>query len=346
MRIHSRISLLAAITAASALSLGAQGVVSVKAGIDSVDVLQGRLRTVQVEIIQDASVSGGRWNIDVAAQPAAPGQEAAPAVLELTPGVELHTKGTPDTTALGNGRLQITRTLLVQPFDSGDVVLPPFEYVVGADTFRSNPLAMKVYTADVDSMTTIHALAPAIAAPSHFWDWVPDWIADYWWAYLLCLVVLAGAYVGWRIYSRGGLKALAKPAPKPVPPYERAINSLRTLRERKLCERGQEREFYTELTEILREYLEGRFGINAMEMTSTQIKNAVRANSTTARSSAQMNEILEMADFVKFAKMRPLPEDNQRTYAQAVNFVENTKPEDPAAAATASASSTSTEIKS
>jgi hypothetical protein len=111
-----------------------------------------------------------------------------------------------------------------------------------------------------------------------------------------------------------------------VPPYERAIAELETLRTRQLCERGQEREFYTELTEILREYLEGRFGINAMEMTTTQIKTAVRSNSTTAASGTLMNDVLEMADFVKFAKMRPLPEDNVRSYAQALNFVENTKP--------------------
>lgn len=329
--------------ASVALLLGAvgsvaQSPVSIKARVDSVDVLQGRLRTVDVEIVQDASVKDGRWTVDIPA--AAAGHDKAPRVIELVSGVELHTKGIPDTLDLGNNRIQINRRLLIQPFDSGDVVLPGFEYIVGADTFRSNALALKVYTADVDTMTTVHALAPAINAPRHFWDWVPDFIADYWWIYLLCIVAVAGVYFGWKIYHKGGIGRLVKPAPKPVPPYERAMNELENLRSRKLCEKGQEREFYTQLTEILREYLEGRFGINAMEMTTTQIKAAVRSNSTTARSSAQMNEILEMADFVKFAKMRPLPEDNVRVFTQSVNFVENTKPEEmPAEDASAQASS-------
>ncbi len=306
--------------------------VSLTARIDSVEVMQGGLRLIEVEVVQPASVAGS-WGVDLLTR-AAKGPDGAASPknvsrpVELAPGVELHTKGMPDTTVLGNDRLQINRQMLIQPFDSGDVVIPGLEFIVGQDTFRSNPVALKVYTPDeqVDTMTTVHDMMDTVAAPRHFWDWVPGWIADWWWLYLLCIVVIAGAATAWYVYHRGGLKVLVKPAPKPMPPYEKAISQLEVLRNRKLCEKGQEKEFYTELTEILRQYLEGRFGINAMEMTTTQIKAAVKANSTTRDMSAQMNQILEMADFVKFAKMRPMPEDNVRTFNHAIGFVENTKP--------------------
>ena len=98
------------------------------------------------------------------------------------------------------------------------------------------------------------------------------------------------------------------------------------LKQRQLCEKGQEKTYYTELTEILRQYLEGRFGINAMEMTTPQIKRAVRATVPAEAAPGLMNEVLEMADYVKFAKMRPLPEDNVRAFEQAIKFVENTRP--------------------
>lgn len=310
--------------------------VSVTARIDSVEAMQGSLRMIDVEIVQDAATKG-TWGVDLlSAQAHLASQNSGKNTrqpVELASGVELHTSGRPDTLHLGNNRMQINRRLLVQPFDSGDVVIPGLTYIVGSDTFTSNPLALKVYTpdAEVDSMTTVHDMMPAVAAPRHFWDWVPDAIADWWWLYLLGIAATAGAWFGWKIYRRGGLKSLVKHAPAPVPPYERAITQLEVLRNRKLCEKGMEKEFYTELTEILRQYLDGRFGINAMEMTTTQIKAAVRANSTTRDMSAQMNQILEMADFVKFAKMRPMPEDNVRTFSHALSFVENTRPApDPA----------------
>lgn len=308
---------------------GAQ--VSVTAKLDSVEAVQGGLRLLDVEIVQPAGAEGS-WVIDRMTADARQGEGRRAMPVEIAPGVELHTKGAPDTTKLDNGRIQINRQLLIQPFDSGDVIIPGLQFIVGADTFRSKDLALKVYTPDVDTMTVVHDMLGTVAAPSHFWDWVPDWIADYWWVYLLAIIVIAGAVTGWYLYHKGGLKALVKPAPKPVPPYEKAISQLEILRQRKLCEKGQEKEFYTELTEILRQYLEGRFGINAMEMTSTQIRQAVKANSTTRDMSAQMNQILEMADFVKFAKMRPLPEDNVRTFSHAMQFVENTKPLPEAAA--------------
>ena len=119
----------------------------------------------------------------------------------------------------------------------------------------------------------------------------------------------------------------AASAPKPVPPYERAIDELNKLRGEKLCENGQEKEFYTRLTDILRTYLHGRFGVNAMEMTSTQIRHAIQSNEETRLSKANMERVLETADFVKFAKVRPLPDDNVKAFNSAIQFVEDTKPQ-------------------
>lgn len=300
--------------------------VQVTARIDSVDVMQGALRKIDVEVIQPEGMNL-RWLTDGERQ--ADGHQAA-AITEVIPGVEVNSSTTVDTVALGNGRLQLNRTVLIQPWDSGEFVIPGIALVAGTDTFRSNNMAIKVYTANIDTMTTIHSWAPAVAPRRHFWDWVPDWIADYWWAYLLGLVAIGAGIAAYVIHRRGGLKNLVAPKEKPIPPYEKAITELQTLRTRQLCEKGREKEYYTELTEILRQYLEGRFGINAMEMTTTQIKRSVRESVAEHEAAAYMNEVLEMADYVKFARMRPMPEDNVRAMSQAVNFVELTKPADPA----------------
>ena len=64
-----------------------------------------------------------------------------------------------------------------------------------------------------------------------------------------------------------------------------------------------------------------------MEMTSTQIRNILQANEETRLSKRNMDQVLETADFVKFAKVRPLPEDNTRSFNSAMQFVEDTKPQ-------------------
>ena len=61
-------------------------------------------------------------------------------------------------------------------------------------------------------------------------------------------------------------------------------------------------------------------------MTSTQIRRSLRENADTKMSEKYMSRILEIADFVKFAKIRPLPEDNASAYKSALQFVEDTKP--------------------
>ncbi|MDE7396247.1 MAG: cell wall anchor protein, partial [Muribaculum sp.] len=119
-----------------------------------------------------------------------------------------------------------------------------------------------------------------------------------------------------------------------LPPYELAVKQLNELKSEKLCENSREKEYYTRLTDILRIYLETRFGINAMEMTSTQIMRSVRSHDTTKPSAALMKQILEIADFVKFAKVRPLPDDNVKSFNQALQFVEATRPEPETAEST------------
>ena len=82
--------------------------------------------------------------------------------------------------------------------------------------------------------------------------------------------------------------------------------------------------YFTELTDILRLYLYRRFGINAAEMTSRQILASLKKNKDTQDKRVYFRQILDMADFVKFAKVRPLPEDNVKAYAVEE---ENTDPQ-------------------
>ena len=99
------------------------------------------------------------------------------------------------------------------------------------------------------------------------------------------------------------------------------------MRDSKLWQQGQEKQYYTRLVDILREYIDSRFGINAMEMTSAEIIRALKSNQDMREVNNYLNDILSMADFVKFAKMRPMPDDNERVMRRAFDFVELTRPQ-------------------
>jgi hypothetical protein len=239
--------------------------------------------------------------------------------------VEIADKPKPDTTSLGNNREQINRDLILQAFDSGLYVLPPVAYIVGRDTFESNPLSLKVLPVPVDTTRDIIGIKPVETVPFKLFDWVPDWMADYWWAWLLALLLIAGSlyyYFKWYRHGRNPLK----PEKKRLPPYEEAIINLEALKQRQLWQNGQEKEYFTGLTDILRVYIDRRFGINAVEMTSSEIVRTLKQRNETRAVNEQLTMILEMADIVKFAAVRPLADDNEMAYQRAVNFVEQTKP--------------------
>ena len=286
----------------------AAGPVQLKASLDSAYLLMGKQTTLHIDLVQDNGTLGHFLNVGDT----------------LTAAIDVVSVGKPDTSDIGSGREEIRQQIIIQAFDSGLYTIPPFVYATATDTVVSNDLPLKVVPVNVDSLTTIHDYAGTADGGWRLWDFVPDWLADYWW--IIRIVVIVALGVALAILLRKKKVTSILPQKKPVPPYELAMQALTRLKEAKLCENGQEKEFYTRLTEILRTYLDKRFGINAMEMTSSQIMQHVERHDLTRPSSALMKQILEMADFVKFAKVRPLPDDNVKSFNMATRFVEDTKP--------------------
>lgn len=280
---------------------------SLKQNLDSAYLLMGKKTTLNVELLVDGPLKGQLLFQDYPEE------------------VELTDEGAGDTISHGNNRYELRRQLTLQSFDSGMYSLPPVLYVDGKDTLRSAALALKVIPVPVDSLTDIHDYADVVDPDSRWSDILPNWLVKYWFWILLAAVAI-GVGIWLLIRAQRAKTHPVVVVTKPIPPYELAMKLLNELREEHLCENGREREFYTRLTEILRQYLHSRFGINAMEMTTRQILNALQHNDETRMSRTMMNQVLEMADFVKFAKARPLPDDNAKIYRNAVEFVETTRP--------------------
>ena len=144
---------------------------------------------------------------------------------------------------------------------------------------------------------------------------------------LIALIILSLVvwYIVWYVRNKWqGRGREVKPAPK-LPPHVIAIKALDELRNRKLWQNGKHKLYYSTLTEILRLYIEGRWAVGALEMTSHEILKALNNVDIKSDSRSNLMEILFTADMVKFAKALPEAEENEQLFNYAYYFVENTK---------------------
>lgn len=297
---------------------------TIKMSADSSSILMGNTLDLHLSV-KDAEASDLSKLIIRPDSAAAASEDG---ILLLTPGVEV-VEGfeTPALRSASQSDGILESIIRIQSFDSGDYIIPPVLYTNGHDTVLSNSVALRVYP--VDTVTAESDLMPmsSILPPydRKLVDYLPDWLADNWLYIVLAIVIIAGGICAYLIFTKR-LNINILPQKKPEPPYDVAIAKLSRLREEQLCEQGLQKEYYTRLTDILREYLDRRFGINAMEMTSTQIRQALNSSKGEIMSKELVEQVLEIADFVKFAKAQPLGDDNIKAYEAARKFVEDTKP--------------------
>ena len=169
--------------------------------------------------------------------------------------------------------------------------------------------------------------------PEEFYDIKNIWkapfvLADYYpWIFGILIALFLICVVGYilqRIRNRKPLLPFSKPVPK-LPPHEQAVKELDDIKQQKLWQQGRSKDYYTQITETLRRYLVDRFGIQAMEMTSAEILDIVRKDADAGAVYNSLKQIMELSDFVKFAKMNPLPDENERSLMNAYLFVSQTK---------------------
>lgn len=224
---------------------------------------------------------------------------------------------------LGSGREQIDYEISVQAFDSGYYSLPPIAYVTGHDTVYSERLSLKVLPVPAradDEMSDYTPVMPADKGP--FWDSLPLWLLEWWWIGAVLLLLAASMTFFLIRYKRVGLRRRARL----LPPYEEACKALDALRAKQLWQNGHEKEYYTELIDIMRRYISRRFEMPAMEMTTGQILVGVEKHERLRPYLDRFRAVLAVADFAKFANMRCTPEENEGAYSEVRSFVEHTRP--------------------
>jgi len=291
----------------AALPLRAQNV-TVDASIDSLQILIGEQAHIKLEVSMDA------------------GQRAEfPQYKDtLVTGIELVEQAKPDTQLLNNGkRMLITRQYTVTSWDSALYYLPPIPVKVGNETYLSNALALAVYTMPVDTLHPDQFFGPkGVMKPDFVWS---DWYLFIFCCLALIPLALLLVYLVKRIRDNQPIIRKVKVEPK-LPPHEKALQEMNRIKSERVWQAGETKEYYTQLTEVIRNYIRERFGFNAMEMTSDEIIEHLLTEKDEA-AIAELRQLFATADLVKFAKFNPMMNENDANLITAVKFVNDTKEE-------------------
>lgn len=307
-QIHKCILLLLLIVVGTGESLYAQRTL-IDVSLDSAAILIGEQTTLSLTVTADK---------DRPVQIVLPGDT-------IMRGVEVLAISKPDSSLIENDRLLIKQDILITSFDSLLYLLPPMQVIDGTDTIHSNQVALKVSTVPVD-----------VENPEQFFDikevWKPPFVlADYYplifgillGLFLICVVF----YLVKRLRNKKSLIPFKKEEPK-LPPHLQAIKELDEIKQQKLWQQGRNKEFYTLITETLRRYMVERFGAGAMEMTSGEILDFIKKQTEADSVYENLKQILQLSDLVKFAKIHPLPDENDLSMMNAYLFVNQTKIEE------------------
>jgi hypothetical protein len=202
-----------------------------------------------------------------------------------------------------DGRYELTKRYGLTQFDSGRYVIPRFKIFINNQAFLTDSLLVEVANVQVDTlkqkMYDIKDIAPAEETMGN------------WWKYVLAILVLAGiaVLIYWFIKKRQEKKLQEEVFKTPI---EKATTLLDTLERKELWQKGEVKAYYSELTDIARNYIEEAIEIPAMESTTSELIQGLRAASVKKKMTLSqeiienLERVLKQADLVKFAKSKPL----------------------------------------
>jgi len=250
----------------------------------------------------------------------------------LGSGVEVVERGSIDSSE-HEGMVSQEQAIVITSFTPGTHTIEPFTLAytkpgaLAQSTIFSPALNLTVDGMAIDSSQGLKDIKAPLDVPLSFMEVLP---------YIIVGVLVIAALVGGVYYFH---KRPAKPRAELAhqqprrPAHEVALESLERLKQERLWQKGQVKEYHTQLADIIRTYLEHAYSIKTLEVTSDEILRQYQRHRTalvTAPGSSELLRfVLSQADMVKFARFQPLPEDNEKALHLAIEFVNLTLPSLP-----------------
>lgn len=244
----------------------------------------------------------------------------------IVEGIELVERVKADTSQSPDGQLIIKQSYVVTAFEDSLFLIPSFPFISGQDTIWSNPVSLKVIQPFVIDTTKAQiADIKDVFQPKFnllyflkkLWPW-----------FLGTLLLGIILFIVMRYLRKKTGMDLLTPEMQ-LPPFEIAVIKLEKIKKEKLWQQNRHKEYHSELTDVLREYIEANFMVPAMEMTSDEILTQLNSLRIEDKESyLALQQILHLADLVKFAKWNAGPDEHELSLTNAFYFVNQTKTEE------------------
>lgn len=319
-----KIANLVACTAVGLLAVGSVSAQSVaprvRASVEPDSVMIGDRFTLTIEVEKDMMQGIAFPSFT---PPEGEGENGEP------PAMECIVDAPVDTVAVEGRRQRLRKRYEMAAFDEGIYSLgrPQVLYAdknIVDTLYAPDSLRVVVATFQIDSTShAIFDMKPQKTLRFRFGE-VSGYLS---WALAAAVVLALAIFALVKYLEKRGkrISDLWRPAP-PLPPHVVAIAALEQLHDQKLWQNNRHKLYYSALSDILRTYLAGAFGVGAMEMTTDEIVEAIRDIDLPQKSAMDLVAVLRDADLVKFAKAMPEADENEAAYNKAYYFVEETKP--------------------
>ncbi|NQT35627.1 hypothetical protein HQ587_10595 [bacterium] len=227
---------------------------------------------------------------------------------------------------LSTGKHELSVRYILSMFEPGEFKLVDIPILIsqadGTDTLLINPGSFVVESIldPADSSSEIRDIHPPVKLA-----WTLQDLKWYIISAILLLVLLIAGY-HYRRYLKIRRGEITLPAPPPVPSHVLALNRLEKLRIKRLWQNGYLKEYHSELNEIIKEYIGGRYEINALEMTTYDLLEERKKWAVEEELFKQVKRLLSTGDLVKFARYKTDPHENDKSLETAFSYVDTTKP--------------------
>ena len=280
--------------------------------------------TLRSRLSRDSILIGDQidWTIDLHLAPGEGVRIDVP-VDNPVPGVEALSKLLVDTLSAKKGAMDLRGRIVLTSFDSGSYVLPPLYALIARtdgtiDTLEYAGAKLEVTTIPIDTATfQPYDIKGQIRYPLTFKEVIP------WVGLALLVAALIWLLVRWIRLRRQNRDFFGKPVVKD-PPHIVALRSLEKTRAQKLWQVGKQKQFYTQVTDAVRQYIAARYDVPALEQTSAEMFHDLEDKQIDPSLTEPLKELFTTADFVKFAKHAATDQENENAIPTAVRFVNET----------------------
>ena len=223
------------------------------------------------------------------------------------------------------GRIYKKYDYVISVFDTGKFTIPPFpiayfptDSMSDYRIIEASPINIYVKSVVLDDKKELRDIKQPIYIPYNYFFLIS--------MISIGILIIISGFLTYKLYKKRKEKGyLFKPPEPPRPAHEIALESLNALLDKQLIEQGKIKDFYIELSDIIRHYIEGRYYISALEETSSEILFDVKEQDIAQNLYDNLKELLELSDFVKFAKYIPTEQENNQAIENTRNFINDTK---------------------